>query len=289
MIFEWICIICIVFLPLYLWAYGATRIEGDDRLLQGRFWAGIFSGGVSVGLTWLLASGLQDFSPLVFFGGAVGVFMFFYILVLIYTYLSPSISSGLIRRMARIHLLFIFLLLWAVLLASFFLTGSLVFGALLLPLFIAAFFEETTKHLATLGLIGKNITFSQKDMMLFAFYVVLGFVCIENILYLQVYGFDFWTWVFRSTFTFSAHLLSATLCTLAWYKALSYPLAGWRYFLYFFLGFFAATLVHMGFNYFVETNHFLMLFVYLGAGYIIFTQSLVSVSPRQDSVQTHLG
>ncbi len=280
MIFHWIALIIIILLPLYLWAYATNMLDEKNTLSRGRFWAGIFSGVLSVGLTWILSKYQIHTSPWVSLGVFVGVFVLLYGLVYIYTQLGSRSSRDFLRRVAWVHLVGIFGLLVIIFLLSYFLTGSFGFGVFLLPIFIAAFFEETTKHLTTLGLVGGDFHFSRREIVLFAFYVVLGFVFIENILYIHKYGFDLWIWFFRSTFTFSAHLLSATICTLAWWQALSYPLTSLRYFTRFFLGFLLASLVHMFYNYFAGLGNIWVLILYLAVAYIVFTQALLEKSGK---------
>lgn len=154
--------------------------------------------------------------------------------------------------MTLIHAFGILALLFLTILLSLFLSGSAQGALLLFPVFFAAFFEETAKHLTTVGLLSRDFRFSLRDLSFFTFFIVLGFVFFENIFYIFQEGISPLAVVFRSFFVLSVHLFAAMICTFFWWKALSYSFFSFRYLFYFFLGFLLATGVHAFYNHSLE-------------------------------------
>ena len=149
-------------------------------------------------------------------------------------------------------------------------TGDFLLGGILATIFIPAFFEEISKHFSVLGLLGKSFSFSLRDLTLFTFCVVLGFVFIENILYFFAHGTSVGLSVFRSIFVFSVHLLSSLICTLVWWKSLGEKFGSLRYFLWFVLGILGATLVHTLYNYSISNGNNILFLPYAAAAYGLF-------------------
>ena len=82
-----------------------------------------------------------------------------------------------------------------------------------------AFLEECMKHLSLFGSIG--IALERKDILLFATYSALGFVFLENIIYLshigEVSGFGgafFGTWFSRSIVSLLLHIFASLILAL---------------------------------------------------------------------------
>lgn len=100
--------------------------------------------------------------------------------------------------------------------------------------------------------MSQDFRFSRSDIIIFTIFVVLGFIFIENLLYLVHGGFSLSTWIFRSFFSLSAHLLSAIICAYAWWRALSYEPFSWQYISIFTSGFIIAVIAHLGYNMILE-------------------------------------
>ena len=81
----------------------------------------------------------------------------------------------------------------------------------------------------SIGLMSQDFAFSRRDIIIFTLFVVLGFVFVENILYLLRSDLVLSTWIFRSFFSLTAHLLAASICAYAWWRALSYEPYSVRY------------------------------------------------------------
>ena len=167
---------------------------------------------------------------------------------------GSDFARGFLSKMALVHSGGIFLLFVFFAILSLVVTRSSQFALLLFPIFVAAFFEEATKHLTTLGLLSRNFRFSLRDLSFFSVFIVLGFVFFENVFYVFGAGISPMTLVFRSFFALSAHLLAVMICTYFWWKALSYPFFSPRYLLYFFVGFLLAISSHALYNYALAAN-----------------------------------
>jgi RsiW-degrading membrane proteinase PrsW (M82 family) len=81
----------------------------------------------------------------------------------------------------------------------------------------------------SIGLMSQDFAFSRRDIIIFTLFVVLGFVFIENLLYLFLSDTGLSTWIFRSFFSLMAHLLASVICAYAWWRALSYEPYSLRY------------------------------------------------------------
>jgi RsiW-degrading membrane proteinase PrsW (M82 family) len=127
----------------------------------------------------------------------------------------------------------------------------------------------------SIGMTGKDFRFSRKDIIFFTFSVVLGFIFIENILYFFSWILPVWQWIFRSIFTMIIHIFAATICAHFWWKALSYKLFSFRYFIVFFSGFVLAAMVHMLYNLSLQTGNIMVVIVFAIIGYMMFTRLIV--------------
>lgn len=144
----------------------------------------------------------------------------------------------------------------------------------------AAAIEESTKHLSSVGLTAKEFRFSRKDLLIFIFFISLGFVCIENLLYLvRAFPLGIYplivTGVSRSLFGLLAHLFSASICVMFWWKALSYGVFSLKYILIFLTGFILASISHITFNLLVSIAPLWSVLVYAFIAYFAFTQWLI--------------
>jgi hypothetical protein len=137
-------------------------------------------------------------------------------------------------------------------------------------LLVTSLFEESSKHLVSLGLAGQDYRFSRSDIFSFTLFSVLGFVFAENVLYLTATDTAFFDWIYRSIFTLIAHVFAASVCAYFWWKALSYELFSVRYIATFLLGFALAIAAHTLYNIFSVSGSFLLLAIYVILGYMAF-------------------
>ncbi len=115
----------------------------------------------------------------------------------------------------------------------------------------------------SIGLMSQDFAFSRRDIIIFTLFVVLGFVFVENLLYLFAADMSLSTWIFRSSISLMAHLLSAVICAYAWWRALSYEPDSVRYIAIFALGLSLAVLTHLGYNLILREGSILGLAVYM--------------------------
>ena len=146
--------------------------------------------------------------------------------------------------------------------------------------FFVASIEESLKHLSSVGLTAKEFRFTRRDLLIFAFFITLGFVFVENILYLKEafpHGLSslMLTGMSRSFFSLLAHLLSASICVMFWWKALSYGVFSLKYSAIFLGGFILSSIAHALFNSLVDHAPYWTVILYAVVAYITFTQWLV--------------
>lgn len=150
----------------------------------------------------------------------------------------------------------------------------------LIGIIFAATLEEGVKHISSIGLTAREFRFSRRELLIFSFFITLGFVFCENLLYfvlalhsspgtLIAIGFS------RSIFSLLAHLLSASICVLFWWKALSYGVFSLRYSIIFILGFIGAVTAHALFNTLIQSNNLLGVILFGGVSYIAWTKWMV--------------
>jgi protease PrsW len=133
---------------------------------------------------------------------------------------------------------------------------------------------------SSLGLTSREFRFTRRDFLLFTFFITLGFVTLENIIYmiqeiergaLQV----FFTGMSRLLFSLPLHVFAASVCVMMWWKALSYRFFSWQYIGYFSLGYIIATLIHGAYNTFLASGYIAPVIVLVALGYIAFTQWII--------------
>jgi RsiW-degrading membrane proteinase PrsW (M82 family) len=118
----------------------------------------------------------------------------------------------------------------------------------------SAFLEEGSKHIITAGTLPDK-PIGQQDLILVSIFCALGFVWIENIVYL----FTSWNehswndfavqWSLRSIFSLATHIFSVSICAYFWSRALSYRVWVSRYILVFCGGFILAIVSHSIYNF----------------------------------------
>lgn len=267
-----ITIFCILF-PVYFWGYALTLLDKNDKSIRFKFWTGIFSWLFSVGATMIFAKYFSAGEILPFIIVFFWLVSFFYFLLIFITQFRSSVSWFFLKKVGFLHASIIFFLFLTILIFGKILNNEF-FTGILITLFLPAFFEEISKHFSMMGLLAKKFSFSLRDLTIFTFCVVLGFVFVENVLYFWKYGVSVFMALFRSFFAFSAHLLAALIAMFAWWKALAYPLVSFKYFLYFALGLLWASFLHFLYNYSIQNGKNIVFFPYLIASYGLFVYFL---------------
>ncbi len=265
----------IAFLPVYLWGYGVSYLL-DTPWNRRRFFLGMMIWWLSICIVWIF-SYLGTRSPY----GLVALSIFFIILIasLFILIRSGSVyARALLQKFATINMLSIFILLTATITLSTFLPGWALLALSIAPLLISSLIEESSKHLMSIWLMSQNFAFSRRDIIIFTLFVVLGFVFIENLLYLAVSYTSLSTWIFRSFFSLLAHLLASVICAYAWWRALSYEPYSLRYISIFVIWFIIATLTHLCYNLILAEGSMIGLFVYMIIWYIVVTQGILNTN-----------
>jgi PrsW family intramembrane metalloprotease len=281
-----ILIILFSLFPLLLWNYGTLYLR-DHAWNRGRFFAGIIGGIVSIGSIlifekWLHTSGYSQIWAVVWVFIVLGAITYAIILY------GSRYIRGFLRKILILHIaLFVLLLMvweWMSQHVSLdmryfsFLSGISGF-------FIAACLEEWAKHVSSIWLSARDFRFSRRDFLLFTFFVTLGFALAENLAYfIGAYTSGtrsvFFTWVYRLLFALPLHVLSASICVMLWWKALSYGVFSWRYVVLFVSGFILAILVHSLYNLLIEKEQILLLIIFAGLGYMSFTQWILALEEK---------
>lgn len=264
----------VALLPVYLWGYGASRLL-DTPWNRRRFILGIIIGGFSVGIVWLF-SYFTKIEPIYIVFGSIIFIVILSIIIFSMIHQGSPFARWVLQKMAQVHIATILLLLIAITTVSVSVPGSIILILSTFPLLISSLVEEWSKHLMSIGLMSQDFRFSRSDIIIFTIFVVLGFVFIENLLYLVQWHFSLSTWVFRSFFSLSAHLLSAIICAYAWWRALSYEPFSWKYIGLFSTGFIIAVIVHLGYNVILSQGSIVGLFLYMTIGYIVATRWIMT-------------
>ncbi len=282
LLFSVILLLWFVLFPILLWGYGVTLLSVHEWN-RSRFFYGMMGWWISVGVlhffTWYLQGSFLMRAWAISFVLAI-LFLF----VFIATGKWSSYVKIFLRKTALLHIvLFTLLYIFFEGISKVFLLNIQEYLPLywwMMWYFFAASIEESTKHLSSVGLTAKEFRFSRKDLLIFIFFISLGFVCIENILYLiQAFPHGIRDIVFtgmnRSIFSLLAHLFSASICVMFWWRALSYWVFSWRYIVIFLLGFILSSLSHVGFNVILLYAPYWWVILYAIIAYITFTQWLV--------------
>ncbi len=281
----WVLLWFLLF-PILLWGY-AVRLLSDHEWNRSRFFYGMIGWWISVAVlhffTWYLQGSFLMRAWAIFFVLAV-LFLF----VFITTGKGSPYVKVFLRKTALLHIT-LFTMLYI-----FFEGISKVLVLNIheyLPLYgwivwyvFAASIEESTKHLSSVGLTAKEFRFSRKDLLIFIFFISLGFVCVENSIYLiQAFPHGItdiiFTGINRSIFSLLAHLFSASICVMFWWKALSYGVFSWRYIAIFLAWFILSSLSHVGFNLILIYAPYWWVLLYALVAYTTFTQWLVLDEP----------
>ena len=285
MLFSLFSIILIIFfslVPLLIWGYGNIYLS-DHIWNRARFFAGIGGWIISVSCIfffkqWLMHTGYAQIWAVIWVFLVLGAITWSSIM-----YGSPYIR-GFLRRTLFFHigLFSVILYGWGYLREYLPMdSSSLGFFAGISGFFIAASLEEGVKHLSSIWLTAKNFRFSRTDFLVFTFFITLGFVSAENILYLrEAYPSGIFavmiTGVSRIFFALPLHVFAASICVIFWWKALSYRFFSWRYIFFFSSWFIIAIMIHSLYNLLIEKNSFLLLIIFVGIGYMTFTQWILS-------------
>ena len=270
------------FFPLLLWSYGNIYLS-RHIWNRARFFAGIFGWLISIVCiflfrSWLMSSGLEQI------WAVIGVFVLLWGVTSIAILYGSRYIRGFLRRTLLIHIAIfaIILSLWwwiqdiipVSILSLGFMSGISGF-------FIAACLEEWVKHVSSIGLTARDFRFSRMDFLIFTFFVTLGFVSVENLIYL-IEAYKQWTiWVlttaiYRLLFALPLHIFAASICVVFWWRALSYGFLSWRYILLFASWFILAILVHSLYNLLIERQSIISLVTLVTFGYIAFTQWIIA-------------
>lgn len=267
--------------PLFLWGYG-TRYLSHHLWNRGRFFAGMIGGGLSVIailIGEIFTSRYTLWSMLFVFLSVMTITVGLALALMRGG--SPYIRTFL-RKSALLHIWLIVGFFVVILLVTDFtqspvltLSLSALFGVL-----FSASLEEWVKHISTLGLTAREFRFSRRDFLIFTFFITLGFVTIENLIYLikafpQWTNIVFFTGFSRICFALPIHVLSASICVIIWWRALSYRVFSLQYCLTFLYGFAGAVAVHALYNNFISGQQIFFVILLALFGYYFFTQSLL--------------
>lgn len=260
----------VALLPIYLWGYGVTLFF-HDTWNRGRFFLGIAVGSVSLMVLFFLEKyhHIHDILSLILMTWFI---IFLYGMILILSFFWPRISRVFLRKIAFQSGCLIFFLILISTLLSFIFSAYSPITVFLTSFFLGATLEEWAKHLSSLGLLSRDFHFSQKDIIFFTFFSVLGFIFAENLLYLILGNFSLETWVWRSFVSLVIHIFSAGVCAFFWWRSLSYTLFSPRSIITFFLGVALASLIHASANLLLSSGHVFWLFVFFFFGYILFSR-----------------
>ena len=262
----------IALLPVYLWGYGVSYLL-DTPWNRRRFLLGMMIWGMSVFMVWLFSYVESDSLYIVL---ALSIFVFLLALIL-YTLIwsGSAYARILLQQFATVNMMIIVVLLTTVLISTSILPGGAIVALSVTPLLISSLIEESSKHLMSIGLMSQDFAFSRRDIIIFTLFVVLGFVFAENILYLLRSDLVLSTWIFRSFFSLTAHLLAASICAYAWWRALSYEPYSVRYVAIFSTWFAIAVLTHLGYNLILQQGSMIWLFAYMIVGYVVVTRGML--------------
>ncbi len=199
----------------------------------------------------------------------IGYFLILTFIILGLTLFGSRFARVFLQKIALVHAILLLIVLLCIYMLR---QGGDIIPSItpaIALLLLTPFLEEGAKHLWTVWLMGRDFHFSQKDIISFTFFVVLGFVFAENFLYLVRGDFSLSTWIWRSFFSLVAHVFSALICAHYWWKALSYPLFSLRYILTFIIWFILAGGAHMLYNTLASAGSIVGLIMYAIVGYIL--------------------
>ncbi len=242
----------------------------------------MISWGVTVGIIMLLNWEFLDteFRKIT----ALGIlFAILYLGVWIATQKWSSYIRVFLRKISGLHIL-IMLLCFMLLEIIWYYFPNNTFPLVLLWSFSGIIFasaiEESSKHLSTVGLTAREFRFSRQDFIIFTLFVTLGFIFVENLIYLiDIFqkwpGQILYLGFMRIFFAFLAHFFAASICVVIWWKALSYGFFSWRYILFFFMGYVLSVASHATFNLLLDKWYFTGIIIFAIVSYIFCTQWLL--------------
>lgn len=268
-------------LPLLFWGYGNLYLS-DHMWNRARFFAGIIGWMISIVCIyffkwWLILSGTRQLFAV------IGVFIVLWILSTGVTYFWSPYIRWFLRRTLFFHIAIFSILLYLWGLSQEYIpmkTESLMFFSGISGFFIAAFLEEWVKHISSIWLTSREFRFSRTDFLLFTFFITLGFIVGENILYFKE-AYNNWIFailimgIYRLLFALPLHIFAASICVMFWWKALSYRFLSWQYIGFFITGFILASGVHSLYNTLAEKNNFILLLFLTAIAYFSFTRWLI--------------
>lgn len=268
----------VALLPVYLWGYGVSRLL-DTPWNRRRFILGMLIGWFSVAIVWLF-SYMTNIQHIYIVLGTIGFILILSVIIFTLIYTGSAFARGVLQNVAITNIVTILIILILVSLGSLYIPWATVILLAVFPLLISSLIEESSKHLMSIGLMSQDFRFSRSDIIIFTIFVVLGFIFIENLFYLVQSNSSLSTWIFRSFFSLSAHLLSAVICAYAWWRALSYTPFSWQYVTIFASGFIIAVIAHLTYNMILEQGSIVWLFVYMIVGYMAVTTGMVWNNPK---------
>jgi len=198
-----------------------------------------------------------------------GFFILLYFSILILSLFWPRISRVFLRKLPFRMDFYIFLIFVSTLLFLVLPQYSSI-AVFLTSFFLSAIAEEWAKHLSSLWLLSQDFHFSQKDIIFFTFFSVLGFIFAENLLYLIVGNFSLQTWIWRSFISLIIHIFSAGVCAFFWWRSLSYTLFSLLSIGTFTFGIGLASIIHASANFLLQGGHIFWLFVFFFIWYTLF-------------------
>lgn len=268
--------------PILLWGYGTTFLS-HHVWNRARFFSWLVGGWAAVVLILFFERYLSG-DMLSRFFAVDAVFIILSGLVYLLTSLGSPYIRGFLRRVALLHAL-IFTFLLAV---SYGLERCIGWNVANIALFasmgsyiLLASLEEWVKHLSTVGLTAREFRFSRTDFLLFTFFISLGFVFTENILYFvkaweSSLGNIVSLGIGRTLFATTIHIFASAICVMCWWRGLSYGVFSLRYILWIILGFTISTLIHALYNSLMADGHIIAVIGLFLLGYFAFTQWLIS-------------
>jgi len=267
-IFTFLFIIWVVLLPLYLWAYLVSEYT-KDTLSHKRFFLGLLTGS----LWTIFVFSFEKYAKIFPFGEVVFFFIFIFLVGISIFFSSYSFSriwGKFARTLLFAHAVVFLLLGWCIFFLEKYIALPWVVSVFILSFFSRAILEEGAKHLSSIGLLWSDFRFSEKDILFFTLFSVLGFVFAENILYLLFSSFSLGTLVMRSFFTIIIHIFAALVCTVFWWKAMSYRFLSLKYIVIFLFGCLLAWLLHAIANSILASGSIFLLSIMCGLFYLVF-------------------
>lgn len=183
-VFSSIFLIFSLLIPVYLWGYTLSVLGKNAADMRVKFFVGMLSGIISVGLMMLISLGNSQQIPTEMFlftlWATIAIFAFVIgIMVYFFTRFGSKFAQKFLRLAAWRHMIFIIAVMGIFSLFS----KNFPFSALVLSIFFPVLFEESAKHFSLLSMLARQFSFSRRELAIFSVCVALGFAVFENILY----------------------------------------------------------------------------------------------------------